>query len=85
MNYTILKTDVVFTNESVNLDKNGNKYTVGIYNSESKQYSHRDFDTIEEALAKYSRIVELYGLSLYTEEQKRQILLHDTPIKHIIV
>lgn len=53
MHYTLLMTEEVQGNQTLQLDKNGNQYTVGIYNKDTKEYKHITYDTISEARDKY--------------------------------
>ena len=76
MNYTMCYTKSLSTNLSVNIDKDGNEYCVGLYNSATKEYTHINFKTIEEACARYLLIAKLLVLGLYSEEDKRQILIN---------
>ncbi len=49
MNYTIATTEEVHGNLCLNIDKNGNEYTVGLFNEATKEYTHRSFKTIDDA------------------------------------
>lgn len=74
MNYTIATTKEVFGNLCLNIDKNGNEYTVGLFNEETKEYTHRSFKTIDDALTVYKTLVELIVKGYGTEEYKRNVL-----------
>lgn len=74
MNYTIATTKEVHGNLCLNIDKNCNAYTVGLFNEETKVYNHRDFKTIDEALTVYKTLVELIIRRYGTEEYKRNVL-----------
>lgn len=74
MKYTIATTREVHSNLCLNIDKNGNEYTVGLFNDVTKEYTHRSFKTIDEALTVYKMIVELIVKGYGTEEYKRNVL-----------
>lgn len=74
MNYTIATTKEVHGNLCLNIDKNGNEYTVGLFNDVTKEYTHRSFKTIDEALTVYNTLVELIVKGYGTEEYKRNVL-----------
>lgn len=74
MNYTIATTKEVHGDLSLNIDKNGNEYTVGLFNEVTKEYTHRSFKTIDDALTVYKTLVELIVKGYGTEEYKRNVL-----------
>lgn len=74
MNYTIAVTEEVHGKLRLNIDKNSNEYTVGLFNEETKEYTHRSFKTIDEALTVYKTLVELIIRRYGTEEYKRNVL-----------
>lgn len=74
MNYTIAETKEVHGNLCLNIDQNGNEYTVGLFNEETKEYTHRSFKTIDDALTVYKTLVELIVKGYGTEEYKRNVL-----------
>lgn len=77
MNYTIATTEEVHGDLSLNIDKNGNEYTVGLFNEVTKEYTHRSFKTIDDALTVYKTLVELIVKGYGTEEYKRNVLKGD--------
>ena len=77
MNYTIATLDEVHGNLKLNFDCAGNKYLVGIYNAETKEYTHRTFDNIEVAIKKFSDLSAMILKGLYPEEEKREFLLQN--------
>lgn len=74
MNYAIATTKEVHGNLSLNIDKSGNEYTVGLFNEGTKEYTCRSFKTIDEALTVYITLVELIVKGYGTEEYKRNVL-----------
>lgn len=74
MNYTIATTEEAHGNLSLNIDKDGNEYTVGLFNEETKEYTHRSFKTTDGALTVYKTLVELIVNGYGTEEYKRKVL-----------
>lgn len=75
MSHTIATLEETQGNLSINLDSTGNKYLVGIYNNETKEYTHKTFDTMDSAYAAFSMLSKYVCLSLYTEKEKRGFLL----------
>lgn len=60
------------------IDTKGNKYTVGLYNKESKQYTHNDFDNLNDAYKVFEKLSSWLIYGLYSEESKRDYLLTNT-------
>nr|DAU13413.1 MAG TPA: hypothetical protein [Caudoviricetes sp.] len=77
MNYTIATTKEVHGNLRLCIDKSGNEYTVGLFNDVTKEYTHRSFKTIDDALTVYKTLVELIVKGYGTEEYKRNVLKGD--------
>ena len=77
MNYTIVTLNETHGNLKLNFDKSGNQYLVGIYNTETKEYTHRTFDDIEQALYKFNELSAMIIKGLYSEQHKREFLLKD--------
>lgn len=74
MDYTIAITKEAMGNLCLNFDKTGNEYAVGLFNEKTKEYTHRSFKTIDEALTVYKTLVELIVKGYGTEEYKRNVL-----------
>lgn len=77
MHYTIATLEQVHGNLRLNFDKCGNQYLVGIRNAETKEYTHRIFDNIEQAIYKFNELSAMIIKGLYSEQHKREFLLKD--------
>lgn len=74
MNYTIAITEEIHGDLSVNFDKDGNQYLVGIRNKETGIYTHKSFKTHEAAQNAYLTIISWVLGGLYSEADKRSML-----------
>lgn len=74
MRYTIMVTDDFHGHMKVNLDKAGNQYVVGLYRDEDMEYTHKTFNTIDEALTVYSKYVEAIAKGEYSYEDRKSWL-----------
>jgi len=74
MNYTIAIIEDVQGVIRVNLDKSGNKYLVGVYNTETKEYLHNTFSNINEANDIFQKLSLAIITGAYSYEQRKQIL-----------
>ena len=80
MNYTIAVLEECNMGEGnlkLNIDRSGNKYLVGLYNIVTKVYTHRMFDTIDDAFKIFNKLSEWIVKSYYDEEYKRDYLLNN--------
>ena len=75
MNYTILVTEEIQGNLSIDFGKDGNLYSVHIYNKESKQHTSKKFASIDTAFMVYSKLCEFLAKGLYSEQDKRRFLI----------
>lgn len=75
MHYTIGDFKETQGNLNVNFDKTGNQYLVGLYNKETKEYTHNTFNTMEEALERFINLTKFILQGYYNEKQKREYLL----------
>ena len=74
MYYTIsIMSDCTGT-QSLNHDKVGNEYKVGIRNKDTSTYKHRKFATIEEAEAKFLYLARCIIRGEYSFEDRVKIL-----------
>lgn len=76
MSYTISIIEDLHNNIKVNFDIEGNRYLVGIYNTETKIYTHKDFDDIQEAYNIFETLSNYIIFGLCSEEQRRHFLLN---------
>lgn len=74
MHYTILSTEQVHDNLILYFTKAGNQYQTELYNKETKAFSYKKFNRIDDALQCYNFMVNILAYNQYTEEQKRKIL-----------
>lgn len=77
MDYTIAILEQAHGNLKLYFDKNGNKYAVRLYNTETKEMTSKKFESIEKAQEKFNTLSASIIQWLYTEEKKREILLED--------
>lgn len=76
MNYTIGEFNEVHGNLTITFDKSGNGYTVGIYNRESKEYTHRTWvNERESAHNVYLTLVKWCLTSWGSEAYRRNYLM----------
>lgn len=74
MNYTIAIMEDVQGVIRINLDKPGNEYLVGLYNKETKEYSHNTFSNINEANDIFQKLSSAIITGAYSYEQRKQML-----------
>jgi hypothetical protein len=75
MSYTIASLEDVQGALSVDLGKTGNKYLVGIHNTVTREHTHKEFDSMEAAYTAFEKIARCVCMGLYTEREKREMLL----------
>lgn len=76
MNYTITTMTNFDGMQILNLDKDGNKYTVGLYNKEKSKYTHKTFDTIETAEKAFLKIAGCFIRGDYSADDRANMLLN---------
>lgn len=74
MNYTKASLEDVQGNIEVNLDKDGNQYLVGIRHAETKEYTHKTFDTLESAYKVFEKLSKAIIMGDYSYEQRKSFL-----------
>ena len=77
MNYTIAtlkEHNMGNGNLELTIDKSGNSYLVGLYNTETKLYTYNTYNSIDDAFKMFSQLSEWIVKSYYTEEYKREYL-----------
>lgn len=69
MNYTIAMLESL-NGLKLNVDKNGNQYTVGLFDSETKNYTHKSFVSLDEAFKVFQKVSEyiIKGLGSYNDK-----------------
>ena len=77
MHYTIATLKQAQGDLQINFDKCGNQYLVGIRNNDTKEYTHRTFDDIEQAVKKFNELSAMIIKGLFSEQDKRRFLLQD--------
>ena len=75
MNYTIATLNQVHGNLELTIEGNGNKYDVALLNTETKETSSKEFNSLNEAFARFSKISEMIIKSYYDEKEKRSFLI----------
>lgn len=74
MNYTKAVLEDVQGNIEVNLDKDGNKYLVGLRHTETGEYTHKTFDTIEQAYEVFEKFSKAIVMGTHSYEQRKGFL-----------
>lgn len=74
MNYTIASMNDVNFSQVLSLGKNGNKYVVGLYNEETKEYTHKSFDSIDEAYTIFEKLSRCICFGDYSYKDRKAML-----------
>ena len=74
MNYTIASLNDVNFGQVLTLDKNGNKYVVGLYNEETKEYTHKSFDSIGEAYTIFEKLSRCICFGEYSYSDRKAMI-----------
>lgn len=74
MHYTVSILSDPIGSQSLNLDKVGNEYLVGIRNEDNTVYKHKRFATIEAAEAKFLYLARCIVRGNYSFEDRVKIL-----------
>ena len=74
MNYTIASMNDNNFNQSINLDKSGNKYLVGLYNADTKEYCHREFDSINDAYIIFEKLSRCICFGNYSFSDRKAMM-----------
>lgn len=74
MYYTIASTEDLNNKVTVDFSQRGNKYSVELYNRETKDFTHKEFAKIEDALNLYQRLVEAIVTGCYSYEDRKSWL-----------
>ena len=74
MNYTIASLNDVNFGQVLTLDKNGNKYVVGLYNEETKEYTHKSFDSIGEAYTIFEKLSRCICFGDYSYKDRKAMI-----------
>lgn len=74
MHYTVSLMSDPAGDQSLNLNKVGNQYLVGIRNHPTSTYKHRTFDTLAEAEAKFLYLASCIIRGNYSFEGRVEIL-----------
>ncbi len=74
MNYTIASLHAVSFGQVLTLDKNGNKYVVGLYNEETKEYTHKSFDSIDEAYTIFEKLSRCICFGDYSYKDRKAMI-----------
>lgn len=75
MQYTITHMEDYNGMQQINLDQTGNKYLVGHYNKGTKTYTHKTFDTIEDAETAFLKLASCFIRGDYSPEDRAAMLL----------
>ena len=74
MNYTIASMNDVNFSQVLSLGKNGNKYVVGLYNEETKEYTHKSFDSIDEAYTIFEKLSRCICFGNYSYKDRKAMI-----------
>ena len=75
MNYIMCFTTDLMTDQELNLVKNGNKYYIELCNQ--KEVVRKHFDNLNDAQAKYTRLVGVIVNCYYDFKTRKEILMED--------
>ena len=75
MNYEIARMAETQGKLSLSLCKSGNKYNVQLYNDETKEFTSKLFNSIDDAFIKLTQIAELIIKGMFSEADKRKMLV----------
>jgi len=74
MNFTIAEMVDIQGDIKVKYGKDGNKYTVGIRNEETKEYTHNTYASKEDAYKVFSKLTKAIIDGCYSYEQRKSFL-----------
>lgn len=74
MHYTITTMNDFDGTQTLSLDKCGSQYMVGHYDKLTSTYTHKRFDTIEEAEAIFLKIAQCFIRCTHTAEARAEML-----------
>ena len=73
MNYTILSTKDMATNQELELVKSGNKYYITL-SGENELIGKKEFDEMNVALKTYNSMIEIIARGYYTYQGRKDLL-----------
>ena len=74
MNYTITTMETYDGMQILNLDKDGNRYMVGLYNKGNSEYTHKTFATLDEAETAFLKIAKCFIRGDYSAADRAEML-----------
>lgn len=74
MNYTIVTLEAVGRDSILDISKDGNQYTVGIYDRESHSSATKTFKTIDEAEKVFMRFASYFIKGMYSTSDRMEML-----------
>lgn len=74
MHYTVATLEDVHSGQIISLDKCGNQYQVGAYHTETKDFAHKKFATLDEAKAVFLQLASAIVDGCYSYEQRKAML-----------
>lgn len=77
MNYTIATLEQHHGNLKLSFESQGNSWGVYLYNTDTKELTTKKFKDIEQAINKFNTLSAFIIKGLYSEIEKREILLED--------
>ena len=73
MNYTIISTEDVASNQMLHLNKNGNKYSI-VSSGKNETIGKKEFDNLGNALKTYNSMIEIIARGYYTYQGRKDLL-----------
>lgn len=74
MSYTIASMEDVHNDLVLDFGKNGNKYTVSIYNKQTKELTHKEYTQQEEAINIFDKVSRAILTGCYSEQDRRNMI-----------
>lgn len=74
MHYTIMILDSVIDNQKVKLNKNGNQYSITLYNEELNESTTKNFDELMDAIYVFERFARAIGTGSFDYNTRKSWL-----------
>lgn len=74
MNYTITTMESADKMQRITLDRHGNKYLVGFYDKGTCEYTHKIFNTLDEAEQAFLKLASCFIRSTYSSKDRAEML-----------
>ena len=77
MNYTIVTLEAVGRESILDISKDGNQYTVGIYDRESHSSATKTFKTLDEAEKVFMKFSSYFIRGMYSTADRMEMLRNE--------